>query len=204
MGIDYQLNKRNQFKLRGQAIQFNTPQFNQEINENPLKNIVIYNHSFSKTDILSIQFKRETEFYNAKGHLYQLQCNQTIKANITNTIHLGLVQKWNNSSSVKNYLFQVGLSSKLGKRLFVSAEQNWFYCPSTNIYNLDNSLPGGLGYMIYSNIGTYFNAILKVRIISKMWLNIKLQKMQKIDVKNMSTIDTKASYNRIFVQITFQ
>jgi len=204
MGIDYQLNKRNQFKLRGQAIQFNTPQFNQEINENPLKNIVIYNHSFSKTDILSIQFKRETEFYNAKGYLYQLQCNQTIKANLTNTIHLGFVQKWNNSSSVKNYLLQVGLSSKLAKQLFVSAEQNWFYCPSTNIYNLDNSLPGGLGYMIYSDIGTYFNAILKVRIISKMWLNIKLQKMQKIDVKNMSTIDTKASYNRIFVQITFQ
>jgi len=204
MGIDYQLNKRNQFKLRGQSIQFNTPQFNQEINENPIKNIVIYNHSFSKTDILSIQFKRETEFYNAKGHLFQLQCNQTIKVNLTNTIHLGFVQKWNNSSSVKNYLFQVGLNSKIGKRLIVSAEQNWFYCPSTNIYNLDNSLPGGLGYMIYSNIGTYFNAILKVRIISKMWLNIKLQKMQKIDVKNMSTIDTKASYNRIFVQITFQ
>jgi len=204
MGIDYQLNKRNQFKIRGQAIQINTPQFNQEINENPLKNIVIFNHSFSKTDILSIQFKRETEFYNAKGHLYQLQCNQTIKVNLTNTIHLGFVQKWNNSSSVKNYLLQVGLSSKLGKRLNVSAEQNWFYCPSTNIYNLDNSLPGGLGYMIYSDIGTYFNAILKVRIISKMWLNIKLQKMQKIDVKNMSAIDTKASYNRIFVQITFQ
>ena len=58
--------------------------------------------------------------------------------------------------------------------------------------------------MVYSNIGTYFNAILKVRIISKMWLNIKLQKMQKIDVKNMLDTDTKASYNRIFVQITFQ
>jgi hypothetical protein len=204
MGIDYQLNKRNQFKIRAQAIQFNTPIFNQEINENPIKNIVIFNHSFSKTDILNIQFKRETEFYNAKGYLYQLQCNQTIKVNLTNTFHLGFIQKWNNSSSVKNYLFQVGLNSKLGKRLNVSAEQNWFFCPSTNIYNLDNSLPGGLGYMVYSNIGTYFNAILKVRLISKMWLNIKLQKMQKIDVKNMSTIDTKASYHRIFVQITFQ
>ncbi len=204
MGIDYQFNKRNQIKLRGQSIQFNTPQFNQEINENPIKNIVIYNHSFSKTDILSIQFKRETEFYNAQGFLYQLQCNQTIKVNLSNTVHWGFVQKWNNSSSVKNYLFQVGLNTKIGKRLNVSAEQNWFYCPSTNIYNLDNSLPGGLGYMVYSNIGTYFNAIVKIRIISKMWLYIKLQKMQKIDVKNMSTIDTKASYNRIFVQITFQ
>lgn len=204
MGIDYQFNKRNQIKLRGQSIQFNTPQFNQEINENPIKNIVIYNHSFSKTDILSIQFKRETEFHNAKGFLYQLQCNQSIKVNLSNTVHLGFVQKWNNASSVKNYLFQVGLNTKIGKRLNVSAEQNWFYCPSTNIYNLDNSLPGGLGYMVYSNIGTYFNAIVKIRIISKMWLNIKLQKMQKIDVKNMSSIDTKASYNRIFVQITFQ
>lgn len=204
MGIDYQFNKRNQIKLRGQSIQFNTPQFNQEINENPIKNIVIYNHSFSKTDILSIQFKRETEFYNAKGFLYQLQCNQTIKVNLSNTVHLGFVQKWNNSSSVKNYLFQVGLNTKIGKRLNVSAEQNWFYCPSTNIYNLDNSLPGGLGYMVYSNIGTYFNAIVKIRIISKMWLYIKLQKMQKIDVKNMLDTDTKASYNRIFVQITFQ
>lgn len=204
MGIDYQFNKRNQIKLRGQSIQFNTPQFNQEINENPIKNIVIYNHSFSKTDLLSIQFKRETEFYNAKGFVYQLQCNQSIKVNLSNTVHLGFVQKWNNSSSVKNYLFQVGLNTKIGKRLNVSAEQNWFYCPSTNIYNLDNSLPGGLGYMVYSNIGTYFNAIVKIRIISKMWLNIKLQKMQKIDVKNMLDTDTKASYNRIFVQITFQ
>jgi hypothetical protein len=58
--------------------------------------------------------------------------------------------------------------------------------------------------MIYSGIGKYYNAILKIHLYKKLWLNLKLQKMQKMIAKNTTEIDGTSSYNRIFVQINFQ
>jgi hypothetical protein len=65
-------------------------------------------------------------------------------------------------------------------------------------------MPGTLSYLVYSGIGEMFNAVAKIKFGKHVFLNVKLQKMQKMNVKNTTEIDGTSSYHRIFVQIKFQ
>lgn len=204
MGLDFQISKKTLVKMRSQISSFIAPQISQEINEVPLKTTLFWTYNFSKTDIATIVFRREHELFAVKGNLFQLQINQKMQMSSKTNFHFSYIQKWNNTLNDRNYLIQVGMDQKIHKKVVFSIENNWFHCPTTNIYNLDNSLAGGLAYMIYSNQGNYMNAIVKLKLHRDLSLNIKLQKMQKMDVKNVTNIDADASYSRIFVQITFQ
>lgn len=209
LGFDIQATRRFNLKLRTEILEGIVAHYWNYINENKMRNTILANYHFSKNAILIAQFRRETAF-NLEGSTlgksfhYQSNLSQKIKLTNLSEFEVGFIQKWNNVNPLENHLYHVGYSHKIGKFGSINVESNWFHCTETSIYGIDNSLPGNLGYMVYSGIGKYYNAILKFRVYKKLWFNIKLQKMQKMNVKNTTEIDGNNSYSRIFVQINFQ
>ena len=209
MGFDIQATRKFNLKLRTEILEGIVATYRNNTNQNDIRNTLLANYHFSKNAILLAQFRRETAFSLdgstiGKSFYYQSQISQKIKISQHSNLEFGFTQKWNNVNLLVNHLYHLGYSHKIGKYGTINIESNWFNCNETNIYGLDNSLPGNLGYMIYSGIGKYYNAILKIHLYKKLWLNLKLQKMQKMNVKNTTEIDGNSSYNRIFVQINFQ
>ncbi len=209
MGFDIQASRKLNLKVRTEIGEWIVPTYQNKIGTNDQRNTVLINYNFAKNQLFTAQFRRETA-YNLEGSTlgksfhYQSQISQKIQISKTSIFEFRFTQKWNNVNLLENHLYHLGISQKIGKYGSINIESNWFHCTETSIYGLDNSLPGNLGYMVYSGIGKYYNAILKVRLYKKLWVNLKLQKMQKMNVKNTTEIDGASSYNRIFVQINFQ
>jgi hypothetical protein len=209
MGFDIQATRKFNLKLRTEILEGIVATYRNNTNQNDIRNTLLANYHFSKNAILLAQFRRETAFSLdgltiGKSFYYQSQISQKIQISQHSNLEFGFTQKWNNVNLFVNHLYHLGYSHKIGKYGAINIESNWFNCNETTIYGLDNSLPGNLGYMIYSGVGKYYNAILKIHLYKKLWLNLKLQKMQKMIAKNTTEIDGTSSYNRIFVQINFQ
>lgn len=208
-GFDAQITRKFSMKIRNTMEQPNVPQIKQINLENYQKQTVIARYEFAKNTDVTGQFKRETTFSGVneetgKSFLYSSQLSQKIQLSKTLNFEYDFLQKWNNFSMNYNYLYHVGIQFRIYKNLSLLTEQDWFHCLEGSLYQLDNSMPGTLGYMVYSGIGEMFNAVAKIKFGKHVFLNVKLQKMQKMNVKNTTEIDGTSSYHRIFVQIKFQ
>ena len=208
-GFDLQLTRRFALKIRNSMEEPNVPQIKQINNENYQKQTVIARYEFAKNAEITCQFKRETSFSGVpyqlgKSQLFSGQISQRLQVSKGFNFEYDLIQKWSNYTPGYNYLFHIGMQLSISKQFSIYGEQNWFNCRDASMYQLDNSMPGTLGYMVYSGIGEMQNFVTKIRVGKHVFLNVKLQKMQKMNVKNPTEIDGTNSYHRIFVQIKFQ
>ena len=208
-GFDIQLTRKIISKIRIETNEVLIPQYQNYPIENSQRQTLILGYRQSKTSEMLAQFRRETDFKSdnveaGKSYLYTAQFSQKLKLKDRTFLQFGFTQKWNNQTTNFNYVTYANFQYQWTKNIGLLLEQNWFNCIDGNLYQLDNSLPGTISYIVYNGTGELLNLVIKSKIGKHVGLNIKLQKMQKMNVKNTTEIDESNSYNRIFVQIKFQ
>ncbi len=207
-GFDIQLTRKIMFKMRVETTELLIPEYQNYPIENMQRQTLIMGFKQTRASEMLAQFRRETNFKSdlevGKSFMYTAQFSQKIKIKERTHVQFGFTQKWNNQTINFNYVTFVNFQFQAAKNLGILIEQNWFNSLEGNLYQLDNSLPGSISYMAYNGTGELFNFVIKSKLWKHVGLNIKLQKMQKMNVKNTTEIDESNSYSRIFVQIKFQ
>ncbi len=208
-GFDIKFNRKLSVKVRVNHTHFIFGPIKTLNLENDIKQIGILHYEFSKASTFIFQFNREKSFSGdaqnvGRNFMYTYQCSQNI--DITKNLKFKWIgmQKGTNFSDDIDHLLSIGIRYNLSKFITLNFEQTWFHAINGNLYQIDHSLPGVLGYMVYSGNGEMNNLVVKFKMNKHLQLFIKLQKMQKMNVKNETEIDESNSYHRIFVQIKFQ
>ncbi len=208
-GFDIKLNRKISSKIRVENTIYILPTYNKNSWENGLKQIGILQYEFSRSSILLFQFRREKSFNGdreniGRNFMYTYQMSHSIGLSKRLQFRWSGIQKSTNYTSEIDQLLTLEIRCNVSKNLSLNVEQNWFRAINGSIYQLDNSMPGVLGYMVYSGSGEMCNIVAKMSIYKHIHFYIKLQKMQKMNAKNETEIDVSNSYHRIFVQIKFQ